>query len=130
MGTIVDEEYITVAEAAGLLRVSPSTIWRWIDQGVLPAYRIGQRRIRVKKSELGRLISPARQTQQERERMVGKEILGIGPLTKEEQEQMLAAVESAERLQAEQLERRSGKLYPSSTDIIHELREERMRQLE
>ena len=61
MGTMVGEEYMTVTEAATLLKVSLSPLWRRIDQGVLPAYRIGQRRIRVKKSELGRLITPARQ---------------------------------------------------------------------
>lgn len=52
MGGIVDEEYVTVAEAASFLKVSPSTIWRWIDQGVLPAYRIGQRRIRLRRVDL------------------------------------------------------------------------------
>lgn len=130
MGTIVDEDYITVAEAADLLRVSSSTIWRWIDQGVLPAYRIGQRRIRLKKGELARLITPARQRREEGERAVEKDLLDPGPLTKEEQERMLAAVEAAKRIQAEQLKRRSGKRFSSSADIINELRDQRTRDLE
>jgi excisionase family DNA binding protein len=35
------DEYLTVAEAASLLRVHKSTIWRWIENGSLPAYRVG-----------------------------------------------------------------------------------------
>jgi excisionase family DNA binding protein len=130
MGTIVDEEYITVAEAAGLLRVSPSTIWRWIDQGVLPAYRIGQRRIRLKRVDLARVFTPARQGSQRVERVVEEKLPDLGPLTKEEQERMLAAVEAAKRIQAEQLKRRSGKRFSSSADIINELRDQRTRDLE
>ena len=44
----LDEDYITVAEAATLLRVAPSTVRRWIRQGDVPAYRIGQRRVALR----------------------------------------------------------------------------------
>lgn len=130
MGTMVDEEYITVAEAATLLKVSPSTIWRWVNQGTLPAYRIGQRRIRLKKVDLARLITPARNAQEKGENAAARDPLLPGPLTKMEQERMLAAVEDAKRFQAQLLERRGGKLFSSSADIINELRDERTRDLE
>ncbi len=55
-----DEQLISVAEAAKLLQVSQSTLWRWIDSGKLPAYRIGLRRIRLKRADLQQLVSPAR----------------------------------------------------------------------
>ena len=32
----VDEEFVTVAEAAALLRVAPSTVRRWIREGDVP----------------------------------------------------------------------------------------------
>ena len=37
----VDEDFVTVAEAATLLRVAPSTIRRWIREGDIPAHRSG-----------------------------------------------------------------------------------------
>ncbi len=55
-----DHEYVTVHEAATLLMVSASSIWRWIGQGELPAYRFGRRRVRLKRMDLDRMIRPAR----------------------------------------------------------------------
>ena len=56
----VDEEYVTVAEAATLLRVAPSTVRRWIREGDVPAYRIGRRRVALRRDDLANLITPAR----------------------------------------------------------------------
>jgi len=126
---VLDEEYVTVAEAARLFKVSQSTIWRWINQGQLPAYRVGQRGIRLKTGELARLVTPARQGQEKGERMVQKERLRLGPLTARERKQMLAAIEGARRLQAELLSSRSGKPFTPSSDILEELREQRTRDL-
>lgn len=53
-------EYRTVAEAARQLKVSVSTIWRWINAGSLTAYRVGPRRIRITRGDLAALIRPAR----------------------------------------------------------------------
>lgn len=52
--------YYTVPEAARRLKVSPSTIWRWINSGSLTAYRVGPRKIRIKTVDLQTLIRPAR----------------------------------------------------------------------
>ena len=57
-----ERNYYTVSEAAEVLGVSPSTIWRWIDAGRLPAYRVGLRSIRIKKEDLGLSAAPARPT--------------------------------------------------------------------
>ncbi|MGE0540076.1 MAG: helix-turn-helix domain-containing protein [Dehalococcoidia bacterium] len=54
-----DPAYATVPEAATILGVSPSTIWRWIASGELPAYRVGHRFMRVRRSELSAIIRPA-----------------------------------------------------------------------
>jgi excisionase family DNA binding protein len=53
-------DYYTVAQAAKVLDVSPSTIWRWIKAAKLPAYRVGPRKIRIKKEDLPIIITPAR----------------------------------------------------------------------
>ncbi len=130
MATILDEEYITVAEAASSFQVSQSTVWRWIDQGFLPAYRFGQRRVRIKKKELSRLITPVQEPGVGGERLAVEAGSKLGPLTSKERKQLARAIEGAKRLQARLLERRSGELFSSSTDIIHEMREERSRELE
>ena len=56
------DDYVSVPEAATLLQVSPSTVWRWIARGDLPAYRIGHRRVRLKRRELGRVVRPVETT--------------------------------------------------------------------
>ena len=35
-------ELLTVQEVADHLRVSRVTVWRWCQQGILPAFRIGR----------------------------------------------------------------------------------------
>jgi len=42
----VTDEFLTVADIAGLLKLNSQTIRNWIDAGKLPAVRIG-RRVRV-----------------------------------------------------------------------------------
>ena len=59
-----DEEFVTVAEAATLLRVAPSTVRRWIREGDVPAYRLGQRRIGLRRGDLVSLITPVHAEQE------------------------------------------------------------------
>lgn len=125
---VVDEGYVVVAKAAELLRVSRSTLWRWIDQGELPAYRFGQRRVLIKQADLEKLITPARgekgagMSKQELERL-------SRPLTKQEQKKALGALEAAERFSATLRTRQGGQLFSDSAEIIREMREERTREL-
>ena len=49
---------MTVAEIAAVLRLNQQTIRNWIDQGRLPAVRIG-RRVRIKRSGFERLLTSA-----------------------------------------------------------------------
>ena len=50
------ETYWTVAELAERLRLNQQTLRNWIDQGSLPAVRIG-RRVRVLNSDFERLVA-------------------------------------------------------------------------
>lgn len=53
------EELFTVQEAAQYLAVSEATIRRYISDGKLPAYRLGNERlIRVRRQDLEGLLSP------------------------------------------------------------------------
>jgi excisionase family DNA binding protein len=50
------ETYWTVSELAERLRLNQQTLRNWIDQGSLPAVRIG-RRVRVLNSDFERLVA-------------------------------------------------------------------------
>ena len=129
MSIVLDEEYVTVAEAAKVLQVHPSSIRRWIDSVVLPAHRIGRRRVLVKRADLAKLITPARAEQEKGERMSQTERLEIPKLTAEQQRQWLEAIERAKQRQAEMLAQRGGQPWSPSWELLNEAREERTRQL-
>lgn len=61
------EEYYTVPEAATLLKVSPSTVWRWIEAGRLPAHRVGLRGIRISREALESVVTPSRRKEKMKE---------------------------------------------------------------
>jgi excisionase family DNA binding protein len=43
-------ELMTIAQVAELLRLNQQTVRNWIDSGSLPAVRVGDRRVRIKRS--------------------------------------------------------------------------------
>lgn len=50
-GKALSSELLTVKEVADYLRVSRVTAWRWCQQGVIPAFRIG-RNWRIRREDL------------------------------------------------------------------------------
>ena len=55
---LLDECYVTAKEVADFYGVKASTVWKWVREGKLPAYRIGKgRNYRFKLSELPKLMS-------------------------------------------------------------------------
>jgi excisionase family DNA binding protein len=52
----VEESFLTVAEVAELLKLNQQTVRNWIDQGSLPAVRVG-RRVRIKRSDFDRVLA-------------------------------------------------------------------------
>lgn len=65
---LLDEEFLTVAEVAELLKLNPQTVRNWIDAGYLKAFHVG-RRVRIVRSDLEELLEqsrinpPARETE-------------------------------------------------------------------
>lgn len=51
-----DDEFLTVAEVAGLLKLNQQTVRNWIDQGSMPAVRVG-RRVRIRRSDFDRVLA-------------------------------------------------------------------------
>jgi excisionase family DNA binding protein len=45
-------ELLTVEQVAELLKLSKATLWNWINAGTFPAVRVGDRRFRIKRSDL------------------------------------------------------------------------------
>jgi excisionase family DNA binding protein len=53
-----EDSFLTVAEVAGMLKLNQQTVRNWIDQGSLPALRVG-RRVRIKRSDFERVLAQA-----------------------------------------------------------------------
>ncbi len=56
MSATWDDEYLTVHEIAEHLKLNQQTVRNWIDQGRLPAVRIG-RRVRVRRTDVDRMLA-------------------------------------------------------------------------
>jgi excisionase family DNA binding protein len=52
----LEETFLTVAEVAELLKLNQQTVRNWIDQGRLPALRVG-RRVRIRRSDFERVLA-------------------------------------------------------------------------
>lgn len=116
----IDEDYLSVAEAADRLRVAQSTIRRWIREGDVPAYRLGRRRVGLKRGDLDRLVTPVRPATDENH-MSQITTTEVRQFTTEQRRRGLEIMDD--------LAGRGGVPYPSSTELLAEMREERMRQL-
>lgn len=66
----VDDEYLTVAEIAELLKLNQQTVRNIIDRGDLPAVRVGSRRVRVLRSDLDAFLTEGRRLTQHSESRV------------------------------------------------------------
>ena len=53
---IGDSQWLTVAETAALLRVTPRTVRRMISRGQLTGHRLGTRLIRIDSREVNRCL--------------------------------------------------------------------------
>ena len=125
---LINEDYLSVAEAAELLKVAKSTLWRWINQGDVPAYRFGHRRILINRKDLDRLIVPVRTEIGEKTLERERQHLSC-PMTGDEQRQALAALDAAEQFSRRLREQQMGQLFPDSAEGIRQMRESRTKRL-
>jgi excisionase family DNA binding protein len=51
-----EDTFLTVAEVAEILKLNQQTVRNWIDQGSLPALRVG-RRVRIKRSDFEQVLA-------------------------------------------------------------------------
>lgn len=69
-GRIWDDELLTVAEIAQALKLNQQTVRNIIDRGELPALRVGQRRVRILRSDLDAFLAERRRITQRSPRRV------------------------------------------------------------
>jgi excisionase family DNA binding protein len=120
--------YLTSArEAARLLRVSESTVWRWVKEGIVPSYRVGRKRVYLKAGELADLVKPMQDKRtSDLERL--SERMHLVPMAPGRARK--DAVERAQAFRSEMLAKRGGVPFPPAWIDINEMREERSRELE
>ena len=120
-GTV--DRLIPVPQAARLLAVHISTIRRWIRQGKLPAYRVGDKGVRVSYGDLMQLLTPLGSDHEDGGRADNRSPRP-GRLTDEEQRRARSTVAAARALQDE-FRARYGTRAPESWELLNESREER-----
>ena len=110
------EDFLTVDEAASILRISTTTMRRRIRSGAVTAYRRRGRRLWVKRCDLDELAEPVDAPGPDR---------AASELTAAEAAQWLAAFDQSRQRHAEQLAKRHGVPYPDSALDIAAARAER-----
>ncbi len=123
-------EWLSIAEAAVVWKVSKITVHRWIKQGRVPAYHLGPRKIRLRAADVGALPTPvhaASASGKDALMMVAGDMLVTTELTlprmTEEQAAELREImrridENAARIRA-----RSG-IHASSDPLIRQMRDD------
>lgn len=130
MAATLDEEYVNVPEAAERLGVSASTVWRWIDRGRLPAYRVGPRNVRLKVVDVTACVTPARpRTPHHMGVILSNEADVRRPMSEEERAQMRDALRLADEAREALRIRLAGQELPPAYVVINESRDARTRQL-
>ena len=122
-----ENDLLTVAEAARILKVSAVTVHRWLKQGRLPSYHLGPRYIRIRRSDLGAVLKPARRSQAPgpaEDRRAGAKLV-VRPLTDVEAQRGLEALESSQSLLEQMKAQTQGKPFSSSWRLIRRGRVER-----
>jgi excisionase family DNA binding protein len=119
-----DIQFVTVPQAARLLSVHVSTVRRWIHDGKLPAYRVGEKGVRVTRADVLDLASPMGTAARKDDQKTRAEALGIRPITDQERDEALAAANAA-RLFRERLQGQYDEDGPQGWEILNESRDER-----
>lgn len=124
-----DDRLLTTAQAAKLLGVHAVTVRRWINEGKLPAYRVGEKAVRIRRDDLAHLLTPMRDGRKQGLPTQESDQAAVRALSDEEQRQARQAIANARRLRAAILARREGKGFPDSVELTRRAREERTDEL-
>jgi len=124
MVATTESEWLTTAEAAKTLKVSPLTVSRWIKQGRLPASRVGPRAVRIRREDLTRVMTPIVEPVGTMAEATSTGMSADSPISEELKARRLAALEVMRINSDAILARRGGVPFESSADLIREGRDE------
>ncbi len=128
-------EFLTVPQAAEVLKVSAVTVSRWLKQGRLPAYRVGPRAVRIRREDIDRVLAPAVGTASGPTGTVPRTPTGSGsPAPAHEaalpsQADRLTVNDEVMALRNRILSRRRGQVFPSAADDLAKTRQKRRKRL-
>src|SRR5438132_726047 len=113
------DDLLTITEAAKAMGVSVPTTKRWIKAGWLPAYHLGPRLVRIRRSDLNELLTPvpSNGATPARERPAVEKPrtsppIEIPRMTDQERAQALEAIRAADEFRKKVLAERGGKPFP------------------
>lgn len=130
-------EWLSIREATRQLKVGRTTLYRWLKEGRLRAYRIGPKAVRIRRADLERVVTPLPHAGEEVSRMKEQESAptpvqlqtAIRPLTAEEIQRGLAALQRSQEITARMRAERGGQPFDESWPLIRAAREERDQRL-
>jgi excisionase family DNA binding protein len=131
--TTDDSELLTIAEATRLLKVGRTTLHRWLKSGRLRAYQVGPKAVRIRRGDLNTVMKltygeGVTDVKEAQPIPVQTTLAAIHPMTEEQKQRALAALEQSRQLGERILARRGGKPIEESWPMIREAREERSTQ--
>ncbi|MBI2761847.1 MAG: helix-turn-helix domain-containing protein [Chloroflexi bacterium] len=131
MTTSHDSDLLTIAEATHLLKVSRVTLHRWLRDGRLPAYQVGPRAVRIRRADLQAMMRPAHGGEMTKVKPVQSRPVQttILPLTDEDAQRGLAALQASRVRLARMRAQRGGVPYAESWPLIRQERAEREQRL-
>lgn len=112
----LENDYLTVNEAATLLRVAPSTVRRWIREGDVPAFRLGKRLVALRRTDLSALITPLRPEQLDGNDVIDGYPIEAEVLTHEEEHRQAAETAAIEKSIREHAKNRENLVERKLTD--------------
>ena len=130
------DDFVTISEAAKALRVSVPTIKRWLKDGRIPAYHLGPRYIRIRRTDLTRVLTPMREEVSPTPERPVRELapipttLIVRPLTPAQIAQLDKAIQGTQEVIDMIRMRRNGEPLSPSWPILREIREDRAKRYE
>jgi excisionase family DNA binding protein len=57
----LEQEFLTAKEVSRLLKIHPSTIYKWVKRDAFPFFRVGEKCVRFRKADIESFIEKGRE---------------------------------------------------------------------
>lgn len=86
------DEFITQQQAARIIQVNVRTIRAMIEREELPAYRLGNRVVRIRRSDLDRVLTPMGRSTTEHIQDAVRKVIAAAPTMSDEQRSRITSL--------------------------------------